>query len=221
MCSHPRADTNVAVKDLHNAIYMYENDDPNTLSIVAGDFNQANVVGIMQEYKQYATCPSRNNRILDHCYCQVKRACKSVSCYCDADRTTIMVIPIYEQQLKRCRPKTITVDVWMPEAIERLEDCFENTDWYVFKEGNNLHIFTDTVSAYIKFSQGVCFPSKSVTNTQTAVHCVTRQSMLETKVFEPNPVIQNFFTELRAVCAKQSGKLRSTEELFIKEVCIQ
>ena len=52
------------------------------------------------------------------------------------------------------------MNVWMPQ---RLRDCFENTDWNVCREGNNLHTFTETVSAYIKFCQGVCTPSKSVT----------------------------------------------------------
>ena len=37
---HPRADTNAAVKDLHSTISTCGNDDPNTLSIAAGDFNK-------------------------------------------------------------------------------------------------------------------------------------------------------------------------------------
>ena len=63
---------NAAVKDLHDTISKCENYDPNTLSIAAGDINQANIESIMPEYKQYATCPSINNRILHHCYCKVK-----------------------------------------------------------------------------------------------------------------------------------------------------
>ena len=37
---HPRADTNAVVKDLYNKNFMCENDDPNTLSIVAGDLSK-------------------------------------------------------------------------------------------------------------------------------------------------------------------------------------
>ena len=70
---NPRPDTNSAVKDLHNTITKCQNDDPNTVSIVAGGFNQANMESTMPENKQNATCPSRNNRILDHCYCKVKK----------------------------------------------------------------------------------------------------------------------------------------------------
>ena len=56
----------------HNFI-MFENDYPNTLSIIARDSNQRNVKKIMPEYKQYATFLSNNNRILDHCYCKWKK----------------------------------------------------------------------------------------------------------------------------------------------------
>ena len=105
---------------------MCENDGPNTLSIVAGDFSQSNLVGIMPVCKQCVKCPSRNNRILDHCYCKVKKANKSVSrsSYSDADHATIISIPSNKLMLKCCIPKTKTVNVWMPEAIERLQDCF-------------------------------------------------------------------------------------------------
>ena len=50
----------------------------------------------------------------------------------------------------------------MPDTIERLQDCLESTDWNVFEEGNNLHTFTETETAYIKLCQGVCTPSKHV-----------------------------------------------------------
>ena len=61
MYIYPPTDTNAAVKDLHDTIFMCDIDDPNTLSIVAGDVNQANLVCIVPEYRQYVTCPSRDN----------------------------------------------------------------------------------------------------------------------------------------------------------------
>ena len=120
------------------------------------------------------------------------------------------MISIYRQLLKRCRPKTKTVNVWMPEAIERLQDCFENNDWNVYKVGNNLHTFTETVTAYIKFCQGVCSPSKNVTKypcqypSPWCNKTIKAKSKLKMKLFEPNPVIQNFLTELALIYAKRS-----------------
>ena len=112
----------------------------------------------------------------------------------------------------------------MSEAIERLQDCFVKAEWNVLKEGNILHTLTETVTAYIKFCQGVWIPSKSVTKYSKAVG-VTRQSRLKSKLktkhFKPNPVIQNFLTKLRETYTKQSGMLKSTEGSFRKEACIQ
>lgn len=47
---HPRADTTIAVDSLRDFIAHFENSDPNTLSIVAGDFNQANLRIVMPEF---------------------------------------------------------------------------------------------------------------------------------------------------------------------------
>ena len=90
---HPRADTNTAVEDLHSTIFMCENDDPNTLSIVAGHFSQANLEGILPEYRQYVTCPSLNNGMLDHCHCKVKKLINQCHVH-----VTVMLVPIYKQR---------------------------------------------------------------------------------------------------------------------------
>ena len=102
---HPRAGKITAIKGLHRIISTCVNDNPNTLSIVVGDINHANLECTMPEYKQYATCPSRNNTILDLYYCKVKKAYKSVSrtCYGDADHATIMMTSINKRKLKCCR----------------------------------------------------------------------------------------------------------------------
>ena len=69
---HPHADTNTALNDLDNAISMCEYDDASTLSVAAGDFNQANLESTIPGYKLYVAYPFRNNGIIDHCYCKVK-----------------------------------------------------------------------------------------------------------------------------------------------------
>ena len=85
----------------------------------------------------------------------------------------------------------------MHEAIKRLQDCLENTDWNVFKEGTNLHTFIETVTAYIKFYQGVCILSKSVMKYPNSspwcsktikVEIVAKDGAVQTKsrTFSPN-----------------------------------
>ena len=65
---HPKADTLVALNDLADVISEYENRDPDTLSIIAGDFNKANLKAVLPNFKQHVTCPTRGQNTLDHCY---------------------------------------------------------------------------------------------------------------------------------------------------------
>ncbi|PIK46328.1 hypothetical protein BSL78_16816 [Apostichopus japonicus] len=162
---HPRADTNIAVEGLREIISICENSDPNTLSIVAGDFNQVNLRSSMPEFKQYVTCPTRENKTLDHCYCKVKNVYKSISqaSIGNSDHSTILLIPVYKQRFKQQKPVKRTIKVWSQETTEELQDCFADTDWDLFNEDNDLHSFTDTVTAYINFCHDVCIPTKTVT----------------------------------------------------------
>ena len=49
-------------------------------------------------------------------------------------------------------------------ATEQLQDCFETTEWDIFRdEHTTIHEYTDTVSEYIKFCEDVCVPKKTVT----------------------------------------------------------
>ncbi|KAI3356467.1 hypothetical protein L3Q82_017682 [Scortum barcoo] len=56
-----------------------------------------------------------------------------------------------ETQRWRTRPTTRTVQVWTEEASSALQDCFECTDWEVFKEGTDLDGYTSSVLSYLKF----------------------------------------------------------------------
>ena len=163
---HPRADTTTAIDSLRDIISKYENSDPGTLSIVSGDFNQANLRSSLPEFKQYVTCPTRNDRTLDHCYCKVKNAFKSVTraSFGNSDHATVLLIPVYKQQLKQSKPAQRTVKVWSPAAIDELQDCFVDTDWDVFRADNDLHSYTETVIDYVRFCEETCIPTKTVTS---------------------------------------------------------
>ena len=52
-----------------------------------------------------------------------------------------------------------------PGAIDMLQDCFDITDWDVFKpeHQDDIDTFTDYVMSYICFCESVCIPTKSVT----------------------------------------------------------
>ena len=81
------------------------------------------------------------------------------------DPAMVYLVPTYKQQLKCVKPTVKTVKQWSVNAMETLRGCFEGTDWGVFKEAaTDIHEYTDTVSDYITFCEGVCIPTKTITS---------------------------------------------------------
>ncbi|KAI3354806.1 hypothetical protein L3Q82_004542 [Scortum barcoo] len=69
-----------------------------------------------------------------------------------SDHISVNLIPAYKPLICRTRPTTRTVQVWTEEVSSALQDCFECTDWEVFKEGTDLDGYTSSVLSYLTFS---------------------------------------------------------------------
>ncbi len=80
-----------------------------------------------------------------------------------------MLIPAYRPLLKLAKPVQKLITIWPENATSTLQDCFQCTDWNMFKEAatyNNhtdLQEYTETVTAYIK----KCMDDVTVTKTIT------------------------------------------------------
>ncbi len=80
-----------------------------------------------------------------------------------------MIIPVYRPLLKLAKPVKKQITVWSDNATSALQDCFQDTDWNMFKEAatyNNytdLQEYTETVTVYIKN----CIDDVTVTKTIT------------------------------------------------------
>ncbi|KAI3372217.1 hypothetical protein L3Q82_022662, partial [Scortum barcoo] len=72
------------------------------------------------------------------------------------------LIPAYKPLICRTRPTTRTLQVWTEEASSTLQDCFECTDWEVFKEGTDLDGYTSSVLSYLKFCTDAVLPTKTI-----------------------------------------------------------
>ena len=73
-----------------------------------------------------------------------------------SDHLSVMLIPAYKPLLIRQKPTMRQVRVWSDGSMEALKDCFECTEWDMFKAAatdNDHHINIDeyamSVSAYI------------------------------------------------------------------------
>ena len=161
---HPKADTDQALNSLCEIISKYENSDPEALSIITGDFNQANLRSVLPNYHQQITCATRELNTLDHCYSKIRGAYKSIQRgnLGNSDHTTILLLPTYKQVMKQSKPVKATVNVWTEDAKEKLRGCFECTDWEVFNQESNLDQYTVTVTDYVKFCSAICLPQKTV-----------------------------------------------------------
>ncbi|GFN84896.1 reo_6 protein [Plakobranchus ocellatus] len=143
-----------------------ENKDPDTHSIICGDFNQANLKTVLPNFYQHVTCPTRGINTLDHCYSKMNSAYKAIerSGLGNSDHSCVLLLPKYIQKVKRSKPVTQTILSWTDSAVEALQDCFEQTDWTTFlDQSTNLHEYSEIVCDYIKFCENVCLPRKTIT----------------------------------------------------------
>ncbi len=79
-----------------------------------------------------------------------------------------MLIPAYRPLLKLAKPVQKLITIWPENATSTLQDCFQCTDWNMFKEAatyNNhtdLQEYTETVTAYIKKCMGDVTVTKTI-----------------------------------------------------------
>ena len=68
-----------AVAQLSDTVTQAEHSHPDSIVIVAGDFNKANPKKEMQKCAQPVTCATRDGNTLDHCYTTTRGAYRSIS----------------------------------------------------------------------------------------------------------------------------------------------
>ncbi len=158
-------------RELYCAISEQQTNNPDGFFIIAGDFNHANLKAVLPKFYQHVNFATRGNNTLDFVYTTVKNAYKAVPRphlgY--SDHISVMLIPAYRPLLKLAKPVQKLITIWPENATSSLQDCFQCTDWNMFKEAatyNNhtdLQEYTETVTAYIK----KCMDDVTVTKTIT------------------------------------------------------
>ncbi len=167
----PCANAKDALRELYSAISEQQTNNPDGFFIIAGDFNHANLKTVLPKFYQHVNFATRGNNTLDFVYTTVKNAYRAEPRphlgY--SDHISVMLIPAYRPLLKLAKPVQKQITVWPDNATSALQDCFQDTDWNMFKEAatyNNhtdLQEYTETVTAYIKY----CIDDVTVTKTIT------------------------------------------------------
>ncbi len=160
----PHANARSAVQKLADLITESEQQHPDSVLIILGDFNKANLSRELPKYRQHVTCPTRDSNILDHCYTTIKDAYHSVprAALGLSDHCLVHLIPTYRQKLKSAKPVLKSVKRWTNETERDLQACFSLTDWSVFEAAaTDLDELTETVTSYISFCEDMCIPTRT------------------------------------------------------------
>ncbi len=160
----PHANARSAVQELADHITDTEQQHPDSVLIILGDFNKANLSRELPKYRQHITCPTRDSNILDNCYTTINEAYHPVprAALGLSDHHLVNCIPAYRQKLKSAKPVLRTLKRWTNEAEQDLKACFDLTDWRVFEAAANyLDELTETVTSYISFCEDMCIPIRT------------------------------------------------------------
>ncbi|KAI3358424.1 hypothetical protein L3Q82_014857, partial [Scortum barcoo] len=176
----PGAKANEALKELHNNISSLQHKHPEAFYVVAGDFNHVNLTDTLPKFYQHVTIPTRGNNTLDRVYTNKRDAYRAVPHphLGFSDHISIMLLPAY-RPLLRHTPTQRTITVWPSDAVPALQDCFQRTDWQIFREAAvregevDLEDYTSAVLGYIS----KC--TEDVTSTRTVTELSEPETLAE------------------------------------------
>lgn len=149
----PQADTDTALCELHEALTQHQTQHRDAALIVSGDFNSANLKRAAPNFYQHISCPTRGERILDHCYTMVKDGYRAQSRppFGKSDHAAIFLMPKYKQRLKQEVPVQREVACWTDKSVAALQDALDDADWDMFRNssGDDVSVFTEAVVGLI------------------------------------------------------------------------
>ena len=161
----PDGDYAKAAEQLTNcAMYMDENCS-NGINIILGDFNGCEIEKLIPNYYQYVKCTTRQDKILDLIFCNIKNAYKVIKRppLGSSDHNMLYCIPIYRQKYKTQKCKKVHVKQWTDESVNTLKACFECTEWdLLFDDEVCLDDNVDVITSYLKFCTDMIIPTKEV-----------------------------------------------------------
>ncbi len=148
----PQADTSLALSKLHDELSGYINKHPDAASIIAEDFNKANLKKVMPNFHQHVSCPTRGPNTLDHCYTQFKKAYKarSLPAFGKSDHAAIFLTPEYKQRIVQEPPVEREVTCWSSHSEAMLQAALDDVDWDMFRaSSSDISEFMDVELSFV------------------------------------------------------------------------
>ncbi|KAK3518561.1 hypothetical protein QTP70_001593 [Hemibagrus guttatus] len=168
----PSTNAKEALCELYGAISELRNAHSDRLFIIAEDFSHANLKSVLHKFHQHVDfAVTRGVNALDLAYTNIPGVYRAEPrphlSY--SDHTSVMLIPAYRPLVRRSKPVLKLVKTWPEGAISALQDCFECTDWDMFREAaangdtTDLEEYTSSVTSYISKCIDDVTISKSIT----------------------------------------------------------
>ena len=107
----PDANAKLAMKLLHTAISKWQTRHPEAAFIVAGDFNHSNLKTVLPKFRQHVSCPTREDKTLDHVYSNMPDAYKTIPLP-QSDHISLYMMPTYDPLISQVETTVKTVKVW-------------------------------------------------------------------------------------------------------------
>jgi hypothetical protein len=130
--------------------------------IAAGDFNKANLRKTLLKFYQHIDCSTHAGKTHDHCYSLFQDAIKALPRppFGKSNHNSILLLPSYRQKLKQEVPVLRSIQCWSDQSESVLQDCFDHADWDMFPvaSDNNIDVYTDTVTEFIRKCIGDVVP---------------------------------------------------------------
>ena len=114
---------------------------------------------VAPNYRQFVTCPTRGSATLDHCYCPVKGAYKSIprASLGNSDHSVVFLIPAYKQELKQSKPTKKTVRICLLRQLNSYAVVLN------VPHGTGLDEYAETTIDYINICVDSCVQTKVLT----------------------------------------------------------
>lgn len=157
---HPKAKASAATEHVKNT--MSESVSPDAPRFHIGDLNHCSLDEKLKGFDQYIGCSTWFGKTLDKCYGSNPKCIQSSS-KGSANHNSILLAPAYLPVVKRSDKFTWNIQHWTPDSIDRLQGCFEQTDWNCLLSSSNIDEQVDTATAYISFCVDSIMPTKTVT----------------------------------------------------------
>lgn len=173
----PDANSQNAMKIIHEQVQTMENCSPNSPKIILGDFNQSRLENYLPHFHQCINEPTRGENTLDRCYCSLQNAYKAIvrPGLGKSDHHVIHLLPRYKQRIKSEKPSKKSVCVWNATSKEKLQTAFEITDWQLLiNSGKDINESADIINSYVTFCESLHVKTKTITSYPNNKPWVTR-----------------------------------------------